>query len=161
MSLPLLLEHEGQRCVLDVGFGPLGPRAPIPMSENETNDGDRVFRVAEGRPGEYHVQVLKDGAFFSLYRFELTRYGQSDCELGHFYSHRHPDAAFVNHLVVSRILAGEIRSLRDLEYGVIRESETQTTRIVEPQQLTQILVEELGVQVTDAEGSRLFEELDA
>lgn len=105
------------------------------------------------------MQVLKGGAFFSLYRFELVRYGQSDCELGHFYSHRHPDAAFVNHLVVSRILGGEIRSLRDLEYWVIRESEKQIIRIGGFRQLTQILVEELGVQVTDAEGHRLYEEL--
>jgi N-hydroxyarylamine O-acetyltransferase len=155
-----IVEHEGQRFVLDVGFGPLGPRVPILMSKSETNDGDRVFRIVEGRPGEYHMQVLKDGAFFSLYRFELARYGQSDCEVGHFYSHRHPDAAFVNHLVVSRILASEIRSLRDLEYWVIRESEKQTTRILGPQQLTQILVEELGVQVTAAEGSRLYEGLN-
>lgn len=155
-----IVEHEGQRYVLDVGFGPLGPKVPVLMSKSDTNDGDRVFCVDEGRPGEYHMQVLKDGTFFSLYRFELTRYGQSDCELGHFYSHRHPDAAFVNHLVVSRILACEIRSLRDLEYWVIRGSEKQTTRIVESQQLTQILVEELGVQITDAEGYRLYEGLE-
>jgi N-hydroxyarylamine O-acetyltransferase len=152
-----IVEHEGQRYVLDVGFGPLGPRVPVLMSESETNDGDRVFRVDQGRPGEYHMQVSKDSVFFSLYRFDLARYGQSDCELGHFYSHRHPDAAFVNHLVVSRIMASEIRSLRDLEYWVIRGSEEQATRIGESQQLTQILVEELGIQVTDAEGHRLYE----
>jgi N-hydroxyarylamine O-acetyltransferase len=155
-----IVEHEGQRYVLDVGFGPLGPRVPVHMSASATNDVDRAFRVEEKCPGDYHMQVSKDGAFFSLYRFELVRYGQSDCELGHFYSHRHPDAAFVNHLVASRILASEIRSLRDLEYCVIRESEKQTTRIGDPQQLTRLLVEELGIRVTDAEGHRLFEGLD-
>lgn len=154
-----IVKYEGKCYVFDVGFGPFGPRVPVLMSESETNDGDRVFRVHEGRPGEYHMQVLKDGAFFSLYRFELVRYGQSDCEVGHFYSHRHSDAVFVNHLVVSRILSSEIRSLRDLEYLVIRETEEQTTSISSFQQLTQILVEELGVQVTDAEGRQLYEGL--
>lgn len=155
-----MVEHKGQRYILDVGFGPLGPRVPILMSESETNDGDRVFRIYEKGPGEYHMQVSKDGAFFSLYRFDLVRYGMSDCELGHFYSHRHPDAVFVNHLVVSRILDNEIRSLRDLEYWVIRGSDKQVMRIGGPQQLTQLLVQELGVQVTDAEGHRLYEGLD-
>ena len=154
-----IVQHEGQRYVLDVGFGPLGPRVPVLLSERETHDGDKLFRVAEPRPAEYHVQVLKDGEFFSLYRFELARYGQADCELGHFYSHRHPDAAFVNHLVVSLILADETRSLRDLDYAVITGSGTRRQAISGPDQLGQILVEELGVQVTEAEGRRLYEGL--
>ena len=49
-----------------------------------------------------------------------SRYGPYDCEIGHFYSHRHPEATFVNNLVVSRILTDEIRSLRNREYWVIR-----------------------------------------
>lgn len=155
-----VIQYDGQRYVLDVGFGPLGPRVPVLMSASETRDNDRVFRVEEIRPGEYHMQVIKDGDFFSLYRFELARYGQADCELGHFYSHRHPDAAFVNHLVVSRILVGETRSLRDLEYLVVTDSEKQTTQIGDSEQLKQVLVAELGVQVSDAESRQLYEGLD-
>ncbi|GKT33455.1 Arylamine N-acetyltransferase like protein, partial [Aduncisulcus paluster] len=86
-----MVDYEGARYVLDVGFGPHGPSIPVPMSGVESADGEKIFRIAEVRPGEFHMQVLKKGEFFSLYRFELARYGQSDCELGHFYSHRHPD----------------------------------------------------------------------
>jgi N-hydroxyarylamine O-acetyltransferase len=154
-----VIQFEGQRYVIDVGFGSQGPRVPVLLSERETNDGDKVFRIAEPRPGEYHMQVLKDGEFFSLYRFELARYGQSDCEVGHFYSHQHPNASFVNHLVVSLILADETRSLRDLEYWVITRSGTQSQEIGGSDQLRQILVEELGVRVTEAEGQRLYEDL--
>ncbi len=155
-----VIEYGGQRYVLDVGFGPLGPRVPVLLSASETRDNGKVFRVEEIGPGEYHMQVIKDGDFFSLYRFEFARYGQADCELGHFYSHRHPDAAFVNHLVVSRILAGETRSLRDLEYWVVINSEKQITQIGDSEQLKQILVAELGVQVSGAESRRLYEGLD-
>lgn len=151
-----IIQHEGQRFVMDVGFGPLGPRVPVHLSERETPDGEKIFRVAEPRPGEYHMQVLKDGKFFSLYRFELARYGQADCEVGHFYSHRHPDASFVNHLVVSLLLAAETRSLRDLEYWVISESGKVRHEISSPERLGQILVDELGVQVSEEEGRRLF-----
>jgi N-hydroxyarylamine O-acetyltransferase len=154
------VRHEGQRLLLDVGFGPLGPRVPVLFSERESKDGTRLFRVAERRPGDYHLQVLKDGAFFSLYRFELARYGQADCELGHFYSHRHPAAAFVNHLVVSRNLPTETRSLRDLEYRVTKDSETRKQEIRDAGELRYLLVEELGVQVTEAEGRHLYEDLE-
>ncbi len=155
-----IVEYEGRRYVLDVGFGSLGPRIPVPMSAIESNDGDKIFRIAERRPGEFHMQVFKEGDFFSLYRFELARYGQADCELGHFYSHRHPDAAFVNHLVVSLIQANETRSLRDLEYWVITKSGTQNQEISDSEQLRRILVEEFGIQVTEEESRRLYEGLD-
>ena len=155
-----VIQHEGQRYVLDGGFGYQGPRVPVFLSENETKDGDKTFRITEPQPSEYHMQVLQDGEFFSLYRFELARYDQADCEVGHFYSHRHPDAFFVNHLVVSLIFADETRSLRDLDYLVITASGTHSQEISSPERLRRILVEELGAQVTEAEGRRLFEDLD-
>ncbi len=156
-----IIEYEGQQYVMDVGFGPTGPSIPVPMLEIESKDRDKVFRITEKRHGEYHMQVMKDGDFYSLYRFELSRYGQADCELGHFYSHQHPDAAFVNHLVASLIKNHETRSLRDLEYWVVTQSDTQNIEINDSDHLAEILVGELGVQVTEDESRELYEKLNA
>lgn len=156
-----MVEYEGERYVLDVGFGPLGPGIPVPMSGVESHDGEKIFRIAEGRTGEYHMQVFKKGEFFSLYRFELVRYGQSDCELGHFYSHQHPNAAFVNNLVASLILENETRSLRNLEYWVTRQSGTQIQEISSSEQLWRILIGDFGIQVTEKESRQLYEKLTA
>ncbi len=155
-----IVEYEGLFYVLDVGFGSLGPRIPVPLTGEEGNDGDRVFRVTEKRSGEYHMQIFKNGEFFSLYRFELARYGQADCELGHFYSHQHPDANFVNNLVASLILKEETRSLRNLEYWVIKQTGKKVHNIHNSTQLWQILCHELGVQVTEDESYRLYEKLN-
>ena len=155
-----IVECDGRPYVLDVGFGPDGPAVPVPLTGPQTGDRHKVYRVEQRDGGEYHMQVLKEGGFYSLYRFELTRYGMSDCKLGHFYSHRHPDASFVNHLVVSRILAGETRSLRDLEYRVITETGVDTKHIVNHRQLMQVLVEAFALELTPAESRRLFEQLD-
>lgn len=155
-----MIEYEEQQYVMDVGFGPTGPAIPVPMLEIESKDRDKVFRIAENRIGEYHMQVMKDGDFFSLYRFELSRYGQADCEIGHFYSHRHPDAAFVNHLVVSLIQDHETRSLRDLEYWVISQSDTQNIIINDSEHLWKILVGELGVKISEDESRQLYEKLN-
>ncbi len=77
--------------------------------------------------------------------------------MGHFYSHKHPDATFVNNLVVSRILDREVRSLRNREYWVLSESGDQKWEIRGAEQLREILSGEFGVQVTEAESRYLFE----
>ena len=154
-----MVEYEDRQYIFDVGFGANGPRIPVALSETESKDGNRIYRITERRSGEYHMQIKKDGDFFSLYRFELSRYGHADCELGHFYSHRHPDANFVNHLVVSRLLESEIHSVLNLEYWLITTSGTKSQKIKDPEQLRRILVDQLKVQISDNESSRLFEKL--
>lgn len=134
----------------------MGPRMPVSMSKAETRDEHRVFRIAEPRTGEFHMQTLKDGEFYSLYRFELVRYGQMDCEMGHFYAHKHPKASFVNDLVASRIMDHEVRSLRNQEYWVITTSGEQKKSVRDAQQLKTILRDEFDIQITSSESRYLF-----
>jgi N-hydroxyarylamine O-acetyltransferase len=146
----------GERYLVDVGFGPLGPRVPIGLSGEVAEDGQRAFRVAQRRAGELHVQTLQGSEWFSLYRFELARYGQADCELGHFFSHRNPDAAFVRNLVASRILPAEVRSLRNREYWIMTGDGDHKQDVRDPAHLRKLLDEEFGIQVTAAECHDLF-----
>jgi N-hydroxyarylamine O-acetyltransferase len=146
--------------VVDVGFGPSGPPQPVPLHGHVDNN-DWTHRVLEYRPGEFHMQHhTKEGAL-SLYRFDLGPYGLDDCELGHFYSHRHPEATFVKNLVASRILENEIRSLRNNSYFVIRPDGEERREIENAAQLRDLLVNEVGVMVTASEAERLFTELPA
>jgi len=155
-----LVEIDGNRYIVDVGFGPLGPRVPVSMLGEESIENFRVFRIEERHSGEFHMQTLKDGEFYSLYKFELARYGQADCEVGHFYSHRHPKATFVNHLVVSKILEKEVRSLRNHEFWVTNESGEQRQAIDDSVQLRMILDTQFGISVSDTEGRKLFSRAD-
>lgn len=107
------------------------------------------------------MQRPHDGQPFSLYRFDLGEYGQADCELGHFYSHRHPDAVFVNNLVASRILDDEVRSLRNRTYRVVHPDGDVDVEVTTAEQLTKLLRDDFALAVTDDEGRRLFAELPA
>ena len=155
---------DGQMYVADVGFGPLGPPVPVPMPRAADDRGGQhptdvwTYRIHEPRPGEFHLQSRAEGAPFSLYRFDLVPYGPYDCEIGHFYSHRHPEATFVNNLVVSRILTDEIRSLRNREYWVIRPDGQVATSLSDAMHLHEVLRDELGIEVAEAESRRLFDE---
>lgn len=151
-----MVDIDDKRYIADVGFGPLGPSRAVSMSGEKSDEGLRMFRVAERQPGVFHFQTLKDGSFYSLYKFELVRYGQADCEVGHFYSHKHPDASFVNHLVVSRILDHEIRSLRNHEFSVINQSGEQRSLIESRAQLHTILKDKFRLNITGKECAQLF-----
>ena len=153
-----LVDFGHERYLVEVGFGPNCPRVPIRLSGEPSQELDRCFRVAELRRGEFHLQVLKEDGYYSLYRFELARYGTADCELGHFYSHRHPDAVFVNNLVVSRILPEEIRSLRNRDYRVITGTGDVLRQVDTAATLHDILNRQLALCVSEAESLRLFQQ---
>ena len=154
-----LVDLAGVRYLVDVGFGPNGPRVPVPLSGQPLQDRDRCFKVSERRTGEFHLQVLKADGYYSLYGFELARYGAADCALGHFYSHRHPDAVFVNTLVASRILAQEIRSLRNRDYRIITGSGETQRHVATAECLQEILTLQLDLCVTESETRQLFQQL--
>ncbi|MBP8297886.1 MAG: arylamine N-acetyltransferase [Burkholderiales bacterium] len=152
-----LVQIDGRTLVTDVGFGPQGPRHPVPLTPEPSPQGDRVYRVAERHPGEYHLQLAKDGDWYSLYRFELSRYGQADCELGHFWSHRHPEANFVRNLVVSVIGDDEVHALRNREYTVSAGGVERTRPVADAVELRELLASIFGVVVHEDEAQRLFD----
>jgi N-hydroxyarylamine O-acetyltransferase len=152
-----LVKIDGDRYIADVGFGPLGPQHPVSMSGKGSHESFRVFRIEERHPGEFHMQTLKDGEYYSLYKFELARYGPADCEVGHFYSHKHPGATFVNHLVVSKIMDNEVRSLRNHAFWIITAAGEKKFSISDSAQLKIILDTRFGINVSEAESQRLFE----
>lgn len=146
---------DGREYLVDVGFGPMGPPHPVPMFAGTTEP----YWVEESTPGQFRLRTRQDDDWFTLYRFDAAPYGQSDAELGHFYSHRHPAAAFVNNLVASRILDDEVRSLRNRDYWVIRPTGTTQEHITDADRLHALLVDELALDVAPDESTRLWSEL--
>jgi N-hydroxyarylamine O-acetyltransferase len=132
---------------------------PVTMNALPSKGERLAFRVAQPHPGDFHMQKLSRDGYVSLYKFELARYVQADCELGHFFSHQHPDAVFVNNLVVSRITDGEIRSLRNREYWLLGETGEEKELIEEVGQLHTILTDGFDLRVTEAESIHLFDNL--
>lgn len=103
-----LLKHQGLDYLIDTGFGAYGPSYPLLLEvDKEQAVGGEIYRIislsAEKQLDtlEYDVQIWKQGAFFTLYRFDLADYSDADCQLSHFFSHKYPEAGFVNNLVIS------------------------------------------------------------
>lgn len=147
---------DGSDFLVDVGFGPQGPTAAVPFDGTPVGDPWRQVRLVRLGPSEWLTRGGPDDEPRDMYRFEQVQYGQSDCEVGHFYSHRHPEAHFVTTLVASRILDDEIRSLRNRDYWILRPGSATTMRVVDAADLYRILTTELGLGLSSDECSRLF-----
>jgi N-hydroxyarylamine O-acetyltransferase len=149
-----LLNLRGESYIVDTGFGHLGARFPVKIALGVIQDqGDSQYRIINNEKGDYCYQVFKDGDFFTLYTFDLHHYTESDCLLGHFYSHKHPNAAFVNNLVICRKFFNEIKSLRNDEFHHVQDGMTKTTKITSIIQLHQLLTEvyELDIDIAISE----------
>ena len=152
-----LLSFAGDNYIVDAGFGHLGARFPVKIELGLVQEqGDAQYRIIKNSRDEYCFQVFKEGEFFTLYTFDLQHYTESDCLVAHFYSHKHPDAAFVNNLVVCRKFSNEIKSLRNGEFHHIIGNVTNTTQIIEVKQLHQLLTEVYQLDIDIAISEFLF-----
>ncbi len=152
-----LLNLEGDDYIVDTGFGHFGARFPVKLELGlEQNQGDAVYRIIQNSHNDYCYQVFKDEAFFTLYTFNLYQYSEAECLPAHFYSHKSPDAAFVNNMVVCRKFYNDILSLRNSELFRIRDGETITTVITSAKHLHQVLTEIFELDFDSAIADFLF-----
>ncbi|MCF2856844.1 arylamine N-acetyltransferase [Pseudoalteromonas sp. SMS1] len=152
-----LVTYQGTHYVIDVGFGPQGALYPLALVPNKPQrQGNDTFRILQKRRTEYHFQILKDDMFFTLYTFELGHFTEADCDLSHFYSHAHPDAAFVNNLVVSQKTLYVTHSLRNQQYHHITPHHKEITTITSEKQLHQLLNDLFHLNLDFAVSTYLF-----
>ena len=152
-----LINIAGENYLMDAGFGYFGARYPVKLELDVAQDqGDFCYRITENSKNELCYQVLRDGEFFTLYTFDLYQYTESDCLVGHFYSHKYPAAAFVNNLVVSKRLHSEYISLRNHELHHYRKGNTQITVVEHAEGLHHILTDVFALNVDVAVSEFLY-----
>ncbi len=152
-----LLNLQGDDYIVDAGFGHLGARYPVKLELGlEQDQGDAVYRIVKNSQEDYCYQLLKDNEFFTLYTFNYYHYSEAECLPAHFYSHKSPEAAFVNNMVVCRKFYNDILSLRNDNFSRISNEATITTVISNPAQLHQILNDEFELNFDFAIAEFLF-----
>jgi len=143
--------------IVDVGFGPLCPREPLLLDTEEPQDqGDAVYRIIQPDLGRYLLQKYEDDGWFTLYSFDNGIYSEADCLCGHHYSSTHPDATFVNNLIVSRKSYDDVRFLRNDELYRIRRGTAEITEVSSEDSLGVILMQEFGLDLAPDQLSKLY-----
>ncbi|MBQ4813197.1 hypothetical protein A7985_21495 [Pseudoalteromonas luteoviolacea] len=154
------LKYKGAEYLVDVGFGVKTPRVPIPIdSTAQFREGINLYQV-ERTVNSVTVSLLQPEQV-TLYQVDLLDTYESDCDVGHFYSHQHPDASFVNNLVVSRISEHERSVLRNLTYVHFNEltGEQSEVSIEHVEQLLELLNHVFYLEPTMNEVSWVFDKV--
>mmetsp|Transcript_14213 Transcript_14213/g.21004 ORF Transcript_14213/g.21004 Transcript_14213/m.21004 type:complete len:305 (+) Transcript_14213:75-989(+) len=153
---------------VDVSFGSKCPPAPVPLEQGrEMIDKDysrkfRVYHSSNDDPDPMHMQVFlpMDGIWFTTFKFNLAMtYSEADSEVGHFYSHQHPAAIFVNHLYVSKRRTEDILQLHNLSLQIINPYDgkvVETNDVTSSTELQMILRDLFDICVSEEESLQLF-----
>lgn len=145
--MALVAEVEGRQWLCDLGFGSYGIRAPMALDLLDTEvrqDADR-FRLSLDDRGEYLLQAWVDGGWANQYAFNLSPQEWVDFAPANYLNSTHPDAIFVQKLVVVRHQpAGRLILVGDL-LKTVTASGTEQRRLA-PGEVQQLLSTLFGLE---------------
>ena len=140
-----LLNFNNEKYIIDLGIGFRSPCVPVKFAEEPTNSHLGIsYNVKEFEDKTFSLQLIQNDINFRVTKFDLNKCYEADFEMGHFYSHKHPCASFVNNLVISLIKEDEIRSLRNKSYLKINEKSQEEIIIKSVEQFHSILKNDLN-----------------
>lgn len=136
-----LVHVEGEDYIADVGFGAYAAPEAVSMDTLKTSATHRITKIED----QYHLQLLKDGAYVDLYIFDLSRAQESDFKLANYYTSTHPDSKFVKDFIISRIEPGQIEFISGKVYTKI-EKNKRTDVEIKNQDEFQFYLKKFGIE---------------
>jgi N-hydroxyarylamine O-acetyltransferase len=146
----LLVIIDGRPWIADVGFGGPGLRAPIPLElERRAHQDGKSFRLVEADPYGIMLQTESDGAWQSLYSFDLGHVVAADIAMGNHYTSTHPSAFFTYARVAALPRPDGRVTLYDSKLTTTVGAETHERTVERDRDLGAALQQEFGI-VLDA-----------
>ncbi|WP_298750166.1 arylamine N-acetyltransferase [uncultured Arcobacter sp.] len=152
-----ILNFNDERYLIDVGIGFRSPCVPVKIIDEFTPSHLGIsYCVKTLEKNLFALASLKDEEKFTITNYELNNYNEADYEMGHFYSHKHPSAVFVNNLVISSINDTEIRSLRNDNYIKIYENSQEEILIDSFETFKKIVSNDFNMSFNEEELESIF-----
>ncbi|WP_432722382.1 arylamine N-acetyltransferase [Jeongeupia wiesaeckerbachi] len=141
----------------DVGFGGGGLIEPIPLRTGMVfEQRQSCFRLlADG--DDWLLQSGENDDWSDLYCFDLRPAYPIDFDAANFYIARSPQSLFTNLLLVTRYTAAGQLALAALRFVRSEHGAKTTETVAHPQRLRQVLADEFGLAVDEAEAALLFD----
>ncbi len=116
----LLVDLDGKRYLVDVGFGGNVLTAPLLLNSTEEQaTPHEPFQVLKDGD-RYILQFKFRGNWAKLYRFDLSEQLQPDHEQGNWFVSTHPNSIFVNGLMAARAEPDRRYAMRNNELSIHR-----------------------------------------
>lgn len=100
--MAIVLKADGEEWLCDLGFGSYGIRAPMRLNSVDTEikqDFD-TFMLSKTNGREYLLKALVEGGWANQYAFDLSEQEWIDFLPANYLNSTHPDAIFVQKLLV-------------------------------------------------------------
>lgn len=144
--------------LIDVGIGFRTPSIPVKFGEETSISHLGIkYKIVKNDDKTYSMQLLEKGKPFNATKFDLNRCYEADFEMGHYYSHKNPNAIFVNNLVISLIQNNIIYTLVNDKYLKISKDKTEEINIKSSEQLQKILKNDFNSEFTFEECKFFYE----
>ena len=148
----LLVDLEGERYLVDVGFGGNVLTAPLLLnSAAEQPTPHEPFQVL--KDGDHYVLQFKmRGNWLRLYRFDLSEQLLSDHEQGNWFVSTHPKSIFVNGLMGARAEPDRRYALANNMLSVHRLNGESEKRALDARELRDALTDLFRLRLADLDG---------
>ena len=154
----LLVEVEGQPWVADLGFGGNTLLEPIPLLAGpEHRMGFDTYRLQAGPQHSYHLQLLMDGQWQTLYAFALDEAQPSDYQMMSYFYSNSPDSPFRQQRICARATPEYRATLVDRELKIRRPNgRTTTTVLADAAAYVAALYQYFGLTLSESQAVQLF-----
>lgn len=148
----------GADWLADVGFGGEGLLEPLPWAEGgQHRQGDWTFGLVTEANGVWVLRSLHPDGWFDLYSFTAEERYPVDYELRNYYVSTHERSPFVSRPVIQQTEVGARRNLVGARLSVARPDGTAEARQVSADELTDVLLGEFAIELSDADGDKLVQ----
>ncbi|TGB01175.1 arylamine N-acetyltransferase [Streptomyces sp. MZ04] len=153
----LKVEADGQDWHCDVGFGAEGLLEPIPMTVGvEVCQGEWRYGIAQEAGG---ARVLRTGhadGWFDLYEYTLEERILADYVVMNHYTSTHSRSSFIRRPVLQKAAPDVRRTLVGDRLTVTRPGGRPDERDVSVDELSDVLVREFGIELSDDDSAELI-----
>ena len=139
--MAVIAEVEGRRWLCDLGFGSYGIRAPMDLELLDINieqDSD-TFLLTRDERGEYLLKAQVDGQWANQYGFDLSPQEWIDFVPANYLNSTHPEAIFVQKLVVVQHHSSGRSILLDDMLKTITDGRAEK-RQLDPKEVEEVLI---------------------
>jgi N-hydroxyarylamine O-acetyltransferase len=152
----VLRVHAGPGCWLaDTGFG-TGLIEPLPFDDDTpASQYGWTYRLRAAGERGWQLQELQNGQWATLYRFDDEPAYAADLVVANHFTSTYRGSHFVRQLVVIRKDTMGLRRLTGRRLSIAREGHPSEERHLSDAEFAGALTEILGLQLSDAEATRL------
>lgn len=158
----LLVVCEGERWLVDVGFGGPGLIEPAPFDERAIfEQAGARFRLLEEADGDLHLQRENNGKWVDLYRIVQIKTHPADLEMSNHFVSTYPRSPFLNRFMCHRPTEDGVWRIDDCELKHLDTNQNlmRRTRLRNHDDLLRVMRETFQIELTDDLAQRAWQKV--